>query len=52
MECKAQRSYTVEHFAKGKTGWRCLVCGKMLRLTPGKDSAIMNDTSMGVVAPD
>jgi hypothetical protein len=36
MECKAPRSYTVEHFANGNTGWRCTVCGKILRLIPGK----------------
>ena len=36
MECKAQRPYTVEHFANGNTGWRCLVCGKIVRLIPGK----------------
>ena len=36
MECKAQRPYTVEHFANGNTGWRCTVCGKILRLLPGQ----------------
>jgi hypothetical protein len=36
MECKAPRSYTVEHFTNGNTGWRCTVCGKILRLIPGK----------------
>ena len=33
----APRSYTVEHFTNGNTGWRCTVCGKILRLMPGKD---------------
>jgi hypothetical protein len=36
MECKAQRPYTVERFNNGNTGWRCTVCGKILRLIPGK----------------
>ena len=36
MECKTQRPYTVERFANGHTGWRCMVCGTMLRLIPGK----------------
>jgi len=36
MACKAQRSYTVEPFANGNTGWRCTVCGKILRLLPGQ----------------
>jgi hypothetical protein len=35
MECKAQRPYTIEPFANGNTGWRCTVCGKILRLIPG-----------------
>jgi hypothetical protein len=38
LECKAQRTYTIEPFANGNTGWRCLVCGKILRLMPGKYS--------------
>jgi len=36
MECKAQRWYTIEPFPNGNTGWRCTVCGKILRLIPGK----------------
>jgi transposase-like protein len=36
LECKAQRTYTIEHFTNGNTGWRCTVCGKILRLIPGK----------------
>jgi hypothetical protein len=36
MECKAQRWYTVEPFPNVNTGWRCTVCGKILRLIPGK----------------
>jgi hypothetical protein len=36
MECKAQRPYTVEQFANGHIGWRCMVCGKILNLIPGK----------------
>jgi len=38
MECKAQRSYTIEPFPNGNTGWRCTVCGKILRLIPTKYS--------------
>jgi hypothetical protein len=38
MERKAQRPYTVAHFANGNTGWRYTVCGKILRLLPGKYS--------------
>jgi hypothetical protein len=36
MECKAQRPCTIKDFANGNTGWRCAVCGKILRLIPGK----------------
>jgi hypothetical protein len=36
MECKHQQFYTVEQFINGNTGWRCTVCGKILRLIPGK----------------
>jgi hypothetical protein len=36
MECKHQQCYTVEQFSNGNTGWRCTVCGKILRLIPGK----------------
>ena len=36
MECKGPRPYTIEHFTNGNTGWRCVVCGKILRLIPGK----------------
>ena len=36
MECNAQRPYTVERFPNGNTGWRCTVCGKILRLIPGR----------------
>ena len=36
MECKHQQCYTVEQFRNGNTGWRCTVCGKILRLIPGK----------------
>ena len=36
MECKHQQCYTVEQFRNGNTGWRCMVCGKILRLIPGK----------------
>ena len=35
MECKAPRPYTVERFANGNTGWRCVVCGQILCLLPG-----------------
>jgi hypothetical protein len=38
MECKARQPYTIEHFTNGNTGWRCAVCGKILRLIPGKYS--------------
>ena len=38
MECKAQRWYTIEPFPNGNTGWRCTVCGKILRLIPAKYS--------------
>ena len=40
MECKAQRTYTVEPCTNGNVGWRCTVCGKILRLIPGRSSAI------------
>jgi hypothetical protein len=40
MECKAQRPYTVEQFPNGNTGWRCVMCGKIVRLIPGNYSAI------------
>ena len=40
MECKAQQPYAVEQFPNGNTGWRCLVCGKILRLIPGKYSEL------------
>ena len=43
MECKAQRPYAVEHCANGNTGWRCVVCGKMLRLIPGKYTGTMGE---------
>jgi hypothetical protein len=36
MECKGPREYTVEHFANGNTGWRCVVCEQILRLIPGQ----------------
>ena len=36
MECKAQRSYTIEPFPNGNTGWRCTIYGKILRLIPGE----------------
>jgi hypothetical protein len=36
MERKAPRSYTVERFANGNTGWRCVVCGQILWLMPGR----------------
>lgn len=49
MECKAQRPYTVEHFAHGNTGWRCVACGMILRRIPGKYSAMMDGTTTGVV---
>jgi|SoiMethySBSTD1v2_1073268.scaffolds.fasta_scaffold45427_4 hypothetical protein len=39
MECKRPQPYTVEHFDNGTTGWRCTVCGKILRLVPGKAPA-------------
>jgi hypothetical protein len=35
MECKAQRHYTVHHFANGNTGWRCTVCAQTVCLIPG-----------------
>jgi hypothetical protein len=38
MECKHKQCYTVEQFRNGNTGWRCMVCGKILRLIPGKYS--------------
>ena len=38
MECKAQRPYTVERFDGGNEGWRCTVCGKIMRLVPGNYS--------------
>jgi hypothetical protein len=36
MDCKARQPYTVEPFPNGNTGWRCTVCGHILRLMPGK----------------
>jgi hypothetical protein len=36
IECKAQQWYTVEPFPNGNTGWRCAVCGKIVRRIPGK----------------
>jgi hypothetical protein len=39
MLCKAPRPYTIEPFANGNTGWRCTVCGTILRLIPGRYSA-------------
>jgi hypothetical protein len=36
MACKGQRPYTVEHFVNSNTGWRCTVCGQILRLIPGR----------------
>ena len=50
MECKAQQPYRVGHFANGNTGWRCMVCGKMLRLIPGKYSEISGPGSGEVPA--
>ena len=38
MECKAQQCSTVEPFPNSNTGWRCTVCGKILRLIPGTSS--------------
>jgi ribosomal protein L37AE/L43A len=35
MTCHAQQPYTVERFANGNTGWRCVVCGHLLTLIPG-----------------
>jgi hypothetical protein len=35
MECKRPQPYTVERFTNGNTGWRCVVCGQILRLLPG-----------------
>jgi|SoiMetStandDraft_2_1073263.scaffolds.fasta_scaffold931396_1 hypothetical protein len=40
MACKAPGTYTVEPFAHGHTGWRCMVCGKILRLVPGTYTGI------------
>ena len=40
MECKARQPYTVEEFPNGNTGWRCGVCGKILRLIPGNYSEL------------
>ena len=48
MECKAQRTYTMEHFTNGTTGWRCMVCGKMLRLIPGKYTRPEGGAATGV----
>jgi hypothetical protein len=44
MLCKAQRPYTVEHFANGNTGWRCVVCGSISRLIPGKYTRNLEET--------
>jgi len=38
--CKAQRTYTVEHFDGGNVGWRCMACGTMVNLIPGNYRAI------------
>ena len=36
MGCKCQQPYSIEEFPNGNTGWRCMVCGKIVRLIPGK----------------
>ena len=33
---RASGRIPVEHFANGNTGWRCTVCGQILRLIPGR----------------
>lgn len=33
---RASGRIPVERFANGNTGWRCTVCGKILRLIPGR----------------
>ena len=38
MECKAPRPYTVKPWPNGNTTWHCTVCGKVLRLVPGRYS--------------
>jgi hypothetical protein len=43
MERKAQRPFTVAQFPNGNTGWRCVVCGKMLRLLPGKSTSTVGE---------
>jgi hypothetical protein len=35
MTCHARQPYTVEPFANGNTGWRCVVCSHILKLIPG-----------------
>jgi len=45
MECKRQQPYTVEPFDNGNTGWRCTVCGKILRLIPGQYGDAAPETS-------
>jgi hypothetical protein len=38
IECKAQRTYTTKAWPNGNTTWHCTVCGKVLRLVPGRYS--------------
>ena len=45
MECKRQQPYAVERFDNGNTGWRCTVCGKILRLIPGQYGDAAPETS-------
>jgi hypothetical protein len=48
MECHAHQPYTVEHFANGNTGWRCVGCGHILNLIPGQYTSplqVLTDSS-------
>ena len=36
MDCKATTADTVEHLTNGNTIWRCVGCGHVSRLIPGK----------------
>jgi hypothetical protein len=36
MECKAQRPYVVKAWPNNNVTWHCTLCGKVLRLVPGR----------------
>jgi hypothetical protein len=51
MECHAQQPYTVETLPNRNTIGRCVVCGHVVNLIPGKYSAMLDGTPMGAVEP-